>query len=671
LRFSRVAGGPNGFCGVGPFFCFLGFGYQGKGHFLDVAMADDSICAVDGSGFIECPHGNRTQPTRFQAKRIAGSGHQFCALGQTGKVACFHESRSGSVASPPPKLKAKYIAVADEFACAANENSELVCWGKTEALQLPEAPLLIRDLAAGSDFVCVMPKQGPHRCFGDAPELSAGDAKSIGAGFDSFCTVSKEGAGRCAGDITHKFKGEVKRFAFSASAVCAHLESGALECVDKSGKELDAPVDSSQYLQAVHDIEAANRAAKKKAREAQQSLDDAARAKKREASKALLDEMLPFFANAELPLSFDREARFSFGDRLPSRFNGLVDGWAADYLAGIQIKLPNKTQIATVFHLPSGEPRLLVYNAGELSDEVNLGSLDLDSGRIGKTSIRTAKGLLRKIDAEGTLITSEMMGTETTYFTSTKKSAKVSRIQCTVRGESWTQELASGLGSKQKGPQPKGVSTSTMEGCGSIWPFEEAPEAIERAAIENVAAWMEKNGTASTPEADSTNPCSALTRDNGKAKAGVRQAEFAHLAGSSNRGWVSAKGIDIIARSMDGGDVFGSMTASRGQGLWQFREMGEDFSRNGVYTEQTCYRADGSLAYFERSRTGSSGTIRKVLAYDGSGKAASQEWSFSNFDGPLKRADFNETELAQLSDATDPPKKLKAHQFYSMSAKAL
>ncbi len=654
--FSRIAGGPGSFCGVAPLSCW---GRETRGEdaaFVDVAMTEKQVCAIQYTGTLRCLP--MRGPANLSARRIAGSATQFCALGSGGEVSCWGD---GEVAKPPADLKAKFFAVADEFACAADEKKQLRCWGKTEGLGLPDEALVIKDLAAGSNFVCVLAEQGGLRCFGAAPDVPAGDYSAVGAGFKTVCAASSEG-GQCWGAVNHKFTQKVKRFAVSDIGVCAQLDQGQQDCVDTKGKPIALPLDKKPYEEAVRAAQARNADARREAErraDAQREELEAVRGKKK---AALFEEMRSLFPQAKERPSLLPSAKFSFGDRIPAKFDLLFKNFAADHLVGVQWENPGGTLSLSAFHLPSQSVHLYVFSqGGNLLDDIQLWERREKSYKQGNSTVRWAEGEEHAFDDEGHLVTTKLTGTETIFHT--KGGKGTSKIQCLIGGESYLRQFGEyGLQSKKKRlPRPKSISRSSLtEGCGSDWPFVQEQESSFDPSLDNVVP-------ASMP-IDPQNPCAQLRDQKRNLVPGVQKAELVFVSDASGERWVP-ESTTQPEDFKEGGTAFGSLTGLRGEKHWQIFEQGTNPMREGGYSSTACYSAEGKLLSYELEVVSPSAMKAKKKVLVSEGKAPSN-WSFSTVIGePSSEAAFGYTDL--LKEVSVPPSRVQDHPRFKAIERGL
>ncbi len=660
-NFTRIAGTPHGFCGVGPYECWGDKELSTEGHYIDVAQTEKLTCAISGVGGLECQGSFGYSKPKGSFKRIAAAGSQFCALGHQGKVECWAESTALPFAEPPADLEAKFIAVGERFACAADQDRKLRCWGQTEGLKLPSQPLSIKDMGAGSDFLCVLPQSGPARCFGDAPALPEQSYKGIGAGFGTVCVIDSSDKGQCFGRVTTKFDDKVKRFAVSKNAVCAQLESKTQRCVSRDGKELEVPKDKSEYLEAKRKIELANERGRAEIEKEKRAAQDKIDGERNRIRRGTMNELFELFPKAKLPLSFKRDASFSFGDRIPARFNEFFQQRAPDYLAGVHVDVEEGTQAITAFHLPSQTPYLLVYGRyGGLYHKISLASVKLVTFKIGRNPVRKATGKEMWLNEQGRLVTTKLEGQETTFLVN--GSSNISRVECLIRGESWSEKISTRwLGSKEKLPAPQSISTSTeKEGCGNQWPFFELPE--ESKGFDP----SQDNYQPPAQKLDSDNPCDALTDQTGNPMPGTKVAKLAQVRGPSNTYWTSADEVSEDDYN-EGGSAFGRLTVIAGNTHWELSEFIEGGSRNGGVSKTNCYEADGRLVYFEGEVNFlSQPSATRSVKFSKDGKPENEKWEFFEWRNkkPISRAEVTDKYL--IDELSSPLTKLENDSRISM-----
>lgn len=456
LKFARVAGGENAFCGAlrsGPIQCWGRSTALHKGAFVDVAMAKDAVCGLTAAGVVECS-GLDDPLSLSGVKRIAGAGDDICALDGAGNLTCFTVG-DGAPLSPPSGLKAKYFAVGFDFACAADKENKLRCWGDVAALNLPSENPVIRDVAAGSGFVCYLTEDSEINCLGQSPEVPEGRYKAVAAGYNELCVIDERRAATCTGSVEARFDA-VERISVGLSAVCAVSEDGVVRC---EGKD-----ESSQLTVPVANLETFPHRGPASA-----------------IAKDAFAEFVSLFPEVKLPHAFDRTATFDLGDRLPMRFAKLVGGAANDYRTGIKIPQHSGAIAVTLLHMPTGSLELHTFTGkGQPVKFRTLAGRSHESGSIEEaadgTGVRTftAKTVESVVTADGLVVTTTYEGSEVTHYVKEHidGSRPVSRIACNITGTTSSDAIdKNGNFIRKSAAVLPPRSTTDTKGCQGAWPM--------------------------------------------------------------------------------------------------------------------------------------------------------------------------------------------------------
>ncbi len=416
-------------------------------------MAGKAVCGVTAAGAVQCT-GLTEQPQVSGAKRIAAGGDDICVADGSGVVSCFSANGTTPL-SPPPELKAKYFVVGGGFACAADEAARLRCWGKTSGLGLPAEPPLVRDLAAGKDFVCYLTEHKELSCLGSAPKVPKGTFAAIAAGFGQLCAVSDTNQAQCFGDHEVSLDG-VARISVGSSSVCAINDQGIVRCAGQgSFSELAAPIPANE--------------------------PDPVAQQAKPLSNGAFATFVKLFPQVKLPYALDRSAVFDFGDRLPAQFSWLVGGDANVYRTGVRIPTETGAVAVTLLHLPTGMIQLHTFSAdGKPAKLRTLAGRDAESGptedAADGTGMRTisVQAVESVVTAEGLVETTSYEGEEVTHYV--KKhldgSRPISRISCKISGTKARDALrADGQFVRKSAQVLPARSTTDNKGCQGAWPM--------------------------------------------------------------------------------------------------------------------------------------------------------------------------------------------------------
>lgn len=483
LKFSKIAGGDNSFCGAmksGPLKCWGHLDKADVGAYVDVATTGDSACGVTLKGGVNCVPAIAATEKLSDMKRIFAGGGRYCSISKSKSVTCFSAASGELIVSAVPEgFQALYLGVNREIVCAADPNRKLSCTGDVGALGLPADPFEIKDLAVGNSFVCVLDSSSQLKCFGQAPAGLTGEFQSIGGGFDTLCGISKDGKGKCVGEVAHEWEGELNYLAVGSSAVCATQKDGELNCVANSGEGMDVPRDESALRRAEN-------AATEKANREKYAANIAAEAEVKRAivgrdklSKARFEAFVELFPEGKLPTSFHHEDKISLGDRLPKIFDSMLGEDANSFLVGEKFKLGSGAVVFSLYDMELKRGVLWSFNAQGARTEFILNSYSSSAEEGGSDEggleyYRLAGSHEAKLSTEGLVSTTHRGREEVIHVPTHKDGSKpISRVGCRVDQLKFSDSFdAEGKVQRKSLPSPGDISTSTKDkGC-EVWPFD-------------------------------------------------------------------------------------------------------------------------------------------------------------------------------------------------------
>lgn len=478
LPFASFAGGEDFFCGAlstGPMHCWGAHDDLVKGAFTQVVSTRKVACGLRTDGTVSCIPEADSKPFSFgddpewKTRRLGGGSYHVCAMKKDGAkqataVRCFGPSDPCAAPAAPESLRAKFIAVGDCHACAADESGKLECWGKTDGMQLP-APgtLAVDDLAAADGFVCALLAGGALRCFGTAPALATDvHYKAISAAGRTLCGKGETGGVTCAGDVVASWSEPVTRFAIGRRSICAQLGARDIRCVGaKESGQLDPPPDPLGAPPAEASPDADRRA-------------------------ALFTEFLRGFPVAGLPLSFDKSATIEAGDRIAPRFRdfapppeGVPEADPPRYVA--RIPTPDAYVAVVLYQDASHQLELRTYSKtgapittrriASFTSEDKPREEHEDGTAIERRSNHTLESI---IGADLRIESTETTGTEAVHYVRPLKSGTqpVSHKECGIEHTVWTDSLDDRGKIHRVTAKVEPVYHATDQtGCGERWPF--------------------------------------------------------------------------------------------------------------------------------------------------------------------------------------------------------
>ncbi len=476
IAFVRIAGGPDMHCGAqkgqnrhcwGRTPTYVGASY------IDVAVNDDGTCYVFDDGKAQCSvcpldkDGARTsncvanqlvRPPAVEFKRIAGAGHHFCGRSATDEMYCWSSNDSPAL-TPPAGLEARYHAVGDSFACAANQDKQMVCWGDTEPLELPAKPFEVRDIAALASAICVIEPSGSVRCFGpDKPKNLPGNAVAISAGYGTLCAIRNDRSAACTGTTEVTFAGPVKQLSVANNSACAMNPAGRVTCKgDAAYGQLAPPRENT----APYDLA--------------DSVDE-----------KLFERFLALFPRVDLPLDFTRSGSISLGGRVPLEFAPLLGFDPNEFRAGVRFQLENGVHGVTVYHLPARSLELLTFTKrGKFSIRKTLAKETVELGDapnvpMAYTEEEVSDTTESRITAAGIVEVTAFSGTLARHFAAPRKdgSQALSSATCTISKTTSSDEITARGQLKRKAANVTPVVSrrEKQPDCQGEWPFEQYPK---------------------------------------------------------------------------------------------------------------------------------------------------------------------------------------------------
>jgi hypothetical protein len=453
LPFTRLVGGEGFYCGTlknGPVRCWGRRDDYMPGGFIDVAVAGHEICAVQASGGVRCV-GKIPLPF-FKIKRIAGGGSHFCTLSRSGEVACFNSDDGEASLTPPPGLKARYLAVAHNFACAANHGQKLECWGPGVP---KDAPLgtRIKDLASTQMGMCLLDEDDHIQCFGTKIDVSSASYSAINGGFGTICGKRKDqDITECRGRVEKTYDKPSQRLAVAAETVCALTPDGSPDCIGLSfGPEVAFP--------------------RAKAPEPLTEKDP------------LFDEFLALFPKGKLPFEMTRESKFQLGPQVPEKFYNFLSNHPAKFRVVAQFDAPAPTVV--VFDWDFGNLELYTYD--KLGNMVRHRTLaTIGAGWNGRDAMVLADG--QSIDEssyhskESVLLPGGKLKTTTydRYNTSHYLAPKpgeafgpLNYIECVISGAKSVDQIKDdGVIARLSAERLPSHAETDKDGCGKMWPHK-------------------------------------------------------------------------------------------------------------------------------------------------------------------------------------------------------
>jgi alpha-tubulin suppressor-like RCC1 family protein len=190
---------------------------------VQLAIGDMHSCVLNRDGRVDCwgePRTSMTPPPGLRARFIAASGLFSCAIALDGSVVCWGFKN----APPPDGLKAVHIAVgsngnfygfdettpnpltrANRHACAVKPDQSVVCWGDaTSGETTVPSGLRATEVAVGTAHSCALQLDGAVRCWGiinntDIRMPSGLRAKHIRSSHKAVCAITADDTAVCWG----------------------------------------------------------------------------------------------------------------------------------------------------------------------------------------------------------------------------------------------------------------------------------------------------------------------------------------------------------------------------------------------------------------------------------------------------------------------------------------
>ncbi|HVU01989.1 MAG TPA: hypothetical protein VHE30_09565 [Polyangiaceae bacterium] len=555
LPFGSFAGADGFFCGAltaGPLRCWGKRTDFVKGAFTQVAATRAVACGVQADGTVTCVPSE--EATRFggltsglgdfKVRRLAGGTNHFCALRKDGsalatEVRCVGPDAQCAPPEPPANLRARFLAVGDCLACAADERSMLTCWGKADGLNLPPpGTLAVDDLALGDGFVCALLPDGSPRCWGDAPPLSPAKYKSISAAGRTLCARGGAGALTCVGDMTAGWKEPVTRFAVGRHRVCAQLGPRDIRCAGAADDgQLEPPLDTSGVPPPVAPEDAARR-------------------------ERLFGEFLAGFRPATLPLHLDRTGALEVGDRIAPRYADFVrdedESESEAWRYGARVPTPDGYVAVTIYRPSEHWLELRTYSkqgsfiaarrlASYTSDTVSRSDLADGTAREGSTARALESVVTENLEVQSI----ETTGAQTIHYVKALESGKQpeSKRECAIDHTVWSDTLdAQGKLQRSSAKVEPVYHATDSTGCDARFPLSDGAQ------------------PSVDPTATSGDPCAAsqtiLVDEGGRDSTRIVETK---LNGERVRTVVDQKGNARPAVDLPGRRAFGS------QGFYDLR----------------------------------------------------------------------------------------------------
>lgn len=208
----------------------------------EMALSARHTCALSADGQVSCTgandQGQRELPAQQGFKAVAAGDGFTCALTQAeGQARCVGAT---AIARTTPQVAGlALLAAATDFACAADAQGALTCWG--QAAPTPPSDLRATALTGGNSYVCALDAEGAVRCFGETKFRVDEDARlaRIRAYDDTLCGLDMRGAPRCWGALASLAlgAGPYEDIAVGAQHVCAVDTTGVITCWAAGGSQ--------------------------------------------------------------------------------------------------------------------------------------------------------------------------------------------------------------------------------------------------------------------------------------------------------------------------------------------------------------------------------------------------------------------------------------------------
>lgn len=466
LQFTRLAGGKDRYCGTlsaGPIRCWGKDPLLLAGNFIDVAVADEGYCGVELNGKLTC---EKLTPPPGVFARIVASGKNYCAVSPGGEVRCF----GAGATAPLGSQRVGYVTAGNTFACASDPTDRLVCWGP-DAPILPIDPFRLKDVAAGSHFLCYLEEDGSPRCLGKGPRLPERTYAAVSAGYETVCGIAPDGTGQCFGRVEMQTKGPVRTFAVAEASVCAHRQDGRIECTgDDTEGQLVVPTEAR-----LSHVKGEARAKSMPTPEKESPRVEA----------ALWLEFLELFPSRDVPLAFDEKQTFDFGDRIPVKFAPLIGADPNRFRAGIGVKLDHQIVGVSLFDLEERVLLLHLYQERRLMRVHELLRWEqkadpVKDGTGGTQVVRRTATLQRSLITTGqTIEVMRLEGKEAVSYGKQKGDGTRERssARCDVESTTYALRLLPDATTRKESEKSRPeVKTSDPSGCGTRLPFQRERE---------------------------------------------------------------------------------------------------------------------------------------------------------------------------------------------------
>ncbi len=221
-----VSGGDESGCAIdtgGELECWgsvvYGWTVLPAGRFKDVSTSDDHICAIRTGGELECwgDAGVVQHPLgRFSDLSIGGrapndySDHA-CAIRAGGELECwaYHDYSGYLPQTDVPSGRFSLVSAGFNHTCAITTGAELKCWSRetyhSQALATDAPTGRFTDVSVGPATACAVTVDGELKCWGDAYGSGLNDAPEgrftkVSVGASTACAIKVEGELECWGD---------------------------------------------------------------------------------------------------------------------------------------------------------------------------------------------------------------------------------------------------------------------------------------------------------------------------------------------------------------------------------------------------------------------------------------------------------------------------------------
>ena len=221
-----VSGGDESGCAIdtgGELECWgsvvYGWTVLPAGRFKDVSTSDDHICAIRTGGELECwgDAGVVQHPLgRFSNISIGGrapntQSEHACAIKAGGELECwvYHDYEGYLSQTDLPSGRFSQVSAGYSHTCAIATGAELKCWSRdtyrSQTLVTDTPTGRFTEVSVGAFTACAITADGKLKCWGDAYGSGLNDAPEgrftkVSVGASTACAISVEGELECWGD---------------------------------------------------------------------------------------------------------------------------------------------------------------------------------------------------------------------------------------------------------------------------------------------------------------------------------------------------------------------------------------------------------------------------------------------------------------------------------------